>query len=80
MQRVFKPKFRLRPSTKLVSAHGVLLAAFLALSSFISLSAAFSVHYTVEYRYPYWLAVAGTVVLFIGGCIGKIYEIETLCA
>jgi len=64
--------FKLRPSTKLVSAHGVLLSSFLGMTSFVSLSAAFSIHYDIEYRYPYWLAVTGAVVLFLGGCIGHV--------
>lgn len=64
--------FKLRPATKLVSAHGVILAGFMGVTSFTSLSGAFSVHYEVSYHYPYWLAVSGAVILFIAGAIGHV--------
>lgn len=64
--------FKLRPSTKLVSAHGLLLASFFSLAGLISMTAGFNVHYDVEQQYPYWLVVAGTVILFIGGIIGHL--------
>ena len=42
------------------------------MTAFSVLSASFNVRYKIEYRYPYWLAVAGAVVLFISGCVGHI--------
>ena len=36
------------------------------------MTAGFNVHYDVEEKYPYWLVVAGTVTLFIGGIIGHL--------
>ena len=48
------------------------MASFIGLTAFTVLSAAFSVHYTIEYSYPYWLAVSGSVVLFLSGCVGHI--------
>ena len=68
----FYISYRLRPSTKLVSAHGLLLASFFSLAGLISMTAGFNVHYDVEQQYPYWLVVAGTVTLFIGGIVGHL--------
>ena len=36
------------------------------------MTAGFNVHYDVEQQYPYWLVVAGTVTLFIGGIVGHL--------
>ena len=55
-----------------MSAHGLLLASFFSLAGLISMTAGFNVHYDVEEKYPYWLVVAGTVTLFIGGIIGHL--------
>ena len=55
-----------------MSAHGLLLASFFSLAGLISMTAGFNVHYDVEQQYPYWLVVAGTVTLFIGGIVGHL--------
>ena len=64
--------FKFRPTTKLVSAHGLLLASFFATAAIASIAASFSVHHEVKPLYPMWLAVSGTVILFVGGLIGHV--------
>ena len=40
------------------------------------MTAGFNVHYDVEHQYPYWLVVAGTVTLFIGGIVGHLGKLH----
>ena len=40
------------------------------------MTAGFNVHYDVEQQYPYWLVVAGTVTLFIGGIVGHLGKLH----
>jgi len=64
--------FKFVPATRLVAAHGLLLASFFATASIASLTASFSVHHKVTPFYPMWLAVSGTAMLMAGGLIGLV--------
>jgi len=64
--------FKLRPATKLVSAHGLILSSFFGVSAVASMVASFSIHHTVTPFYTLWLAVTGIVLLFFGGLLAHI--------
>ena len=68
----FSSFFKFFPATRLVAAHGLLLASFFAMASIASMTASFSVHHEVTPLYPMWLAVSGTAMLFSGGLIGLV--------
>ena len=62
--------FRLRRETRLVSAHGNILAGFLALTALLSVKIGFSVEHVTSDFFSVGLASFGIGLLFISGIFG----------
>ena len=62
--------FRLRRETRLVSAHGNLLAGFLALTALLSMKIGFSVEHITSDFYSVGLASFGIGLMFLCGILG----------
>jgi len=55
-----------------VSAHGLILSSFFSIAALVSMLAGFNVNFELDKQYPFWLVVAGTIILFVGGILGHV--------